>query len=52
MRSRDPDPESTALAANITIRQYREMVRREDRAGIAELVRKRFEERHLDLSVR
>lgn len=48
MRSRDPDPESTALAGKITIREYREMVRREDRTGIAGLVQKRFEERYLD----
>jgi hypothetical protein len=48
MRSLDPDPESTVLAANITIRQYRGMVRLKDRAGIAELVQKRFEERYLD----
>jgi len=36
------------LADEITIRQYREMVRREDRDGIADLLRKRFEERYLD----
>lgn len=43
-----PDAETTWLADRITICQYREMVRREDRDGIAELIHKRFEERYLD----
>lgn len=43
----DPDPESTHLADKITVRRYREMVRLEDRAGIADLVQKRFQERYL-----
>jgi len=48
MRSFDPNPESTCLAGKITVAQYREMVRREDREGIAALVQKRFAERYLD----
>lgn len=48
MKSRDPDPESTTLAGNITIREYREMVRLKNQKGIAELVQKRFKERYLD----
>jgi hypothetical protein len=45
---RDPDPETTWLAGKVTIRQYRDMVRREDRGAIADVIHKRFEERYLD----
>ena len=47
-KSLDPDPESTRLAGETTIRQYREMVQLQNRAGIADLIRKRFEERYLN----
>jgi len=44
----DPNPESTRLAGNVSIRKYREMIQRQDRAAIADLVQRRFEERYLD----
>ena len=47
-RSRDSDPESTELAAKITVRKYREMVRLRNRTQISELVQRRFEERYLN----
>lgn len=53
-RSRDPDPESTEVATGITIRDYRKMVKAGNqndasaKTGIAEVVRKRFEDRYLN----
>jgi hypothetical protein len=47
MMSFDPNPESTELASNITIQMYRKMVADHNKADIADLVRKRFEERYL-----
>jgi len=48
MNLSEPDPETTWLADEITIRRYRDMVRRKDRNAIANLLPKRFEERYLD----
>jgi hypothetical protein len=47
-RRLDPDPEATLLAAETTIRDYRNMIRGEDRSGIAKLILRRFEERYLE----
>ena len=48
MNPLDPDPESKILAADITVRLYREMIRNQDQAAIASLVQTRFEERYLN----
>ena len=54
MRSLDPDPWSTCLvgsahaADKLTLRRYSEMHQNRDRPGIANLIRKRFEERYLE----
>jgi hypothetical protein len=45
---RDMDPESTKLAGPATIHDYREMVNRDDRGAISDLIKRRFEERYLD----
>jgi hypothetical protein len=47
-RSFDPDPSSTRLAGDITVGQYTDMVQRQDRQAISELIRLRFEERYLE----
>jgi hypothetical protein len=47
-RSFDPDPSSTRLAGDITVGQYTDMVKRQDRKAISELIRLRFEERYLE----
>jgi hypothetical protein len=48
LRSLDPDPSSTRLAGKITVGQYTDMVKRQDRGEIAELIRLRFKERYLE----
>jgi len=48
VRSLDPSPWSTCLASGYTVRRYSEMVQSQDRAGIADLIRKRFVERYLN----
>src|SRR6266852_3332207 len=47
-RSFDPDPWSTCLAGEITAREYAALVKGKNRAAIAELIQRRFEERYLD----
>jgi hypothetical protein len=50
----NPDPWATILAGSkkdntaITVRDYSNMIRTKDRAGIAKLIRLRFEERYLE----
>src|SRR5687767_12244951 len=47
-RSLDPNPLSTRLAGEITIGQYADMVKQQNREQIAELIRLRFKERYLE----
>jgi hypothetical protein len=54
VRNTDPDPWLTCLAGlksagnEITVRQYADMYGKKDRSGIANLMRRRFEERYLE----
>lgn len=44
----DANPGSTELCKGVPITAYRKMVKEQDRAGIAKLIRDRFRERYLD----